>query len=318
MNTLFSAILVGVDDAEPSRQAVSLAARLAREHDGRLILCHSVNWLSLVAQTEASGVYIDPTPIIDGMKEQGEALLAEAAAIAKGMGIDAERRNVEGEPAENLLKTAADERCSLILMGTHGRRGVGRFFIGSTTESVLRASTIPVLTLRPGEKIAPAAHHCFERIVVGVDDSEPSDAAIKTIVELPAADRRHVTFCAVADLETVIGAYGYHYVDIQESLHQQAQRTIDRAIAAARANNVEADGFVIEGRTREELLAAAKSENADLVVLGSHGRRGVRRFFLGSVAEGIVRSSHVPVLVVRSVAPAQAPVVTPKRDAAAV
>jgi nucleotide-binding universal stress UspA family protein len=283
-SSLYSRIIVGVDDSEPSKDAVALAARLASEHGGALVLGNSVDWLPLIAELESSGAIVDPTPVVDGLKEQGRTLLAQAAAAAKRWGIEAKTCPMEGDPAENLLREAAASDCSLIVLGTHGRRGVGRLLIGSTTEAVLRGSNLPVLTIRPGAASAAGTRRCFERVVVGIDDSEPSDAAVATVCALPAEELRRVVFCSVAGV----------------AIDKEAQRVVERAVACARVHGIVAEGRVLDGNTERAVIAAALQEQADLIVLGSHGRRGMRRFFLGSVAEGIVRTAPVPVLVVRA------------------
>jgi nucleotide-binding universal stress UspA family protein len=298
-SSLYSRIIVGVDDSEPSKEAVALAARLASEHGGALVLVHSVDWLPLIAELESSGAIVDPTPVVDGLKEQGRALLAQAAAAAKRSGIEAKRCAMEGDPAENLLREATASECSLIVLGTHGRRGVGRLLIGSTTEAVLRGSDLPVLTIRPGETTAAGTRRCFERVVVGIDDSEPSDAAVATVCALPAGELRRVVFCSVAGVAIVIGDRTYHEAAMDD-FNKEAQRVVERAVAAARAHGIAAEGRVLDGNTEHAVIAAAVQEQADLIVLGSHGRRGMRRFFLGSVAEAIVRTAPVPVLVVRT------------------
>lgn len=300
MNTLFSRILVGIDGSEPSDKALAFAARLTHEHAGSLVLCHAVNWMPLVAQVESTGALIDPTPLIDGLREQGESLLVRAAQTTQHFGIQAERFVFEGDPAESILRVAAEQACGLIVMGTHGRTGLGRLLIGSTAEAVLRGSTIPVLTVRPDIKIAAETRRCFERIVVGIDDSELSDAAMETAFAFPVEDRRHVLLCSVADVTTVFGGSGVYYGAMTQELRREAQRIVDSAVASARAQGVTAEGRAVNGRTGTELLAAAHEQEADLIVVGSHGRRGLRRFFLGSVAENIVRSAPVPVLVVRT------------------
>ena len=304
MSDLFSRILVGVDDSQPATDAVALAARLAHEHGGQLLLCYSVNWLPLVAQAEsaAAGALIDPNTIIESLNKRGNILLAQATQTAKRFGIDAQPRTVEGEPAESLLQLAVTAQCSLIAMGTHARTGLSRLFIGSTTEAVLRGSRIPVLTVHPGITIAREARRCFERIVVGIDDSDPSDAAIEAVIALPAADRRQVLFYSIADIDTSIGGYGYNHTAVLVSLREQAQDVVDAAVASARACSIWAEGRVVDGSTQQALITAAQQQQADLIVLGSHGRRGLRRFFLGSVAESVVRSACVPVLVVRPAA----------------
>lgn len=306
MASLFSTIVVGVDGSEPSINAVTFGARLAREHDGRLILCNAANWIPVVAQLETAAPF-DPNPLIEGMREQGDTLLREAREVAKAHGVLALPRATDGEPVEGILQIARDEGAHVVVMGTHGRRGLGRAVIGSTTEALLRASDIPVLTVRG--KASDAARRCFERLFVAIDDSEPSDAAVGAVLALPAEDRAHVTFASVADADSATGLRGhFHDAMIRKVLRDRAQHIVDRALDSAGSMHVSAQGRVIEGTTDCEVLAAAREDNADLIVMGSHGRRGIQRFLLGSIAEKIVRSAPVPVLVVRSAAPESASV----------
>ncbi len=307
MSSLFDRILVAIDDSEPAKAAVALGARLAREHDGELVLCHFVNWLPLIAELESTGAVIDPKPTIDALIRTAEAVLAQAVQDASGFGVVAKSELLEGEPAKGILSLAVKLRCGLIVMATHARGGLGRLFIGSTTEAVLRASSVPVLTVRPGTVVPTRSRSCFERIVVGADESEPARAAIDTVIRQAAADDCHVLFCSVVDIDSVVGARGYYDTAIHASLYDDAQRVVDRAVVEARANDVAAEGRIAEGSASRALVAVAKRENADLIVTGSHGRSGVRRVFLGSVAETIVRTSPVPVLVVRSGARIAAP-----------
>lgn len=286
MSNVFSRILVGVDDSDASKAALTYATRLACEHGGELLIIHSVNWLPLVAQMASSGAFVDTTPVVDDLKAEGEALLDRAFDAAQRGGAYAQRRALEGEPAKNILEQAAEAKCSVIVMGTHGRQGLERLFVGSTTEAVLRGSAIPVLTVRPGMTFTAPGKRCFERIVAGIDESEPSTAALQTILDLPPEDRQYVIFYSVA------GA--------SEDEQDQAHRVIGKAVGLANARGISAKGRVIAGHPDEALIAAAQKQAADLIVLGSHGRDGLQRLFLGSVAEGVVRKSPVPVLVVRT------------------
>jgi nucleotide-binding universal stress UspA family protein len=279
---------------------LALAVRLAREHGGRLVLTHAVNWRPLITEVAASGAVIDPDPIIADLRRDAEALLAVALGRTREAGIDAVACVPDGEPAEQLLARARDERCTLIVMGTHGREGFEHLLIGSTTEAILRGSTIPVLTVRSNTKVAGDERRCFARIVAGIDDSEPSDAAIAVVAGLPAEDRREVVFCSVADGEDIPGGRGYYWADVQEAMRGHAQVVVDRAVALASARGIAAEGAVLDGHACDALIDFASARDADLIVVGSHGRRGLRRFFLGSVAECIVRRSNVPVLVARA------------------
>jgi nucleotide-binding universal stress UspA family protein len=260
--------------------------RLAREHGGELILCNSVDWLPIVSETASTGEMIDTAPIVDELKAGGVALLHRAAEVAASSGIVAQKRALEGEPARQVLETALDAKCTLIVIGTHDRHGLDHLFVGSTTAGVLRASMIPVLTVRSNVRPAAETRRCFERILVGIDESEPTEAAIQTVLDLPAEDRAYVSFYSVA-------AAG-------SDAHEQALRVVGKAVAAAEGRGVSAKGHVVQGEPSAALTAAAQSEAADLIVLGSHGRRGFQHLFLGSVAEHVVRSAAIPVLVIRS------------------
>jgi len=286
MSNVFSRILVGIDDSEAAQAALSFGVRLAREHAGELLLANVVNWMPIISEAVSSGAIVDTTSIVEDLKAAGRDQLDRAVADAKRHGVDARTRVAEGEPATQILATAADAKCSLIVMGTHGRQGLNRLFLGSTAEAVLRESTVPVLMVRAGSKQPDAGRRCFERIAVGIDESEPSQAALQTVLDLATADRCSVDFYSVARSD----------VDAR----QQAMRVIGIAVAAANGRGMAAKSHVVAGDPKEALLARAQQSEADLIVLGSHGRRGLERFFIGSVAEHVVRQSPIPVLVVRA------------------
>lgn len=286
MTNIFSRILVAIDDCDASKAALTYATRLASEHGAQLVICHSVNWLPIIAQIASSDAFVDITPIVDDLKAEGEALLDRASEMAKRAGVQAKRLALEGEPAKNILEQAAEAKCGVIVMGTHGRQGLERLFVGSTTEAVLRESTIPVLTVRPGITFAAPGKRCFERIVIGIDESGPSIAALETVLGLPPEDRQYLVIYSVARAT--------------DEEQDQAHRIIGKAVSMANARGISAKGRVITGHPDEALIAAAQRSAADLIVLGSHGRQGLHRLFLGSVAEGVVRKSPVPVLVVRT------------------
>ena len=209
----------------------------------------------------------------------------------------AQGRLVDGEPAAGMLELAATEACTLIVVATHNRSGFEHFFVGSTTEAVLRGSMIPVLTVRGGEELVRPGRS-FQHIIVGIDDSEPSDAALTTVIEFPAEDRIRVQLVGVAGEAFIVGGPEYHRAALDE-IHEGTECVIDAARATARKRGCLFEGRVIDGHAVAALVATAEHDKADLIVVGSHGRRGLRRLILGSVAERVVESSPVPVLVVR-------------------
>jgi nucleotide-binding universal stress UspA family protein len=253
-----------------------------------------------MADASSAGVITDAQAIIDGLKEEADDSLARGLAVAKRLGVEADRYDPEGNPADEILALAREHAASLIVMGTHARHGIARMFIGSTTEAVLRGSTSPVLTLRSDPAPGREAEPCIQRVLVAVDDSPPSDAALAAAYALPAGDRRELLVYSVVELEAPPGlAAAAAY---ERERHAEARATIERAIGAARAHGFEVQGCALEGKPADVIIEAARKHNVDLIVVGSHGRRGLRRFFLGSVAEHIVRNAAVPTLVIRTAA----------------
>jgi nucleotide-binding universal stress UspA family protein len=296
--SIFSRIFVAIDYGEQARQAVILGARLAREHGGELHLGHAINWAPLVAEVSSTAQPVDAGVITEGLNKRSQTLIADAIKLAKTYGVDAVTHTGEGKAPEVVLDLAAQCDCTLIVMGTHGRKGLDLAFLGSTTNAVLRLSALPVLTIRPGEHTADLPRRVFERIMVGIDDSGPSDAAIATVVALPAEDRQVLTFCSVAD-EHLMGAWSEVESGMVQVLQADAQSVVTKALAVASQNGVTADGFVLAGSPTDSLINFAVQKQSDLMVVGSHGRRGAQRVILGSLAEALVRTAPVPVLVVR-------------------
>jgi nucleotide-binding universal stress UspA family protein len=301
MNSIFSRIFVGIDDSEQAKAAVTLAARLAREHRGELVLCHAVQSMVPAGRSASGGATIDPV-LDDASAKCAQAVLDAGAERAIPFGIIAERHMVEGDAANGILRVAGETGCGLIVIGTRHGVGVQQLLIGSVTNAVLRASTLPVLTVGRAVKFAEAGRRCFERIFVATDDSEPSQAAIETAFRLPPEDRRKLVFCSVADIDHGVDAERYAPETgdptFGNRLTARAETIAGRASALAHARGVDAESRVLEGNPSEALIAAAVQERSDLIVIGSHGRRGIQRLLLGSIAETVVRTAPIPVLVV--------------------
>jgi nucleotide-binding universal stress UspA family protein len=243
----FNSVLVPYDGSEPARAALAQALALLQP-SARLIVVTVVNEAPVMAETAAGTVVYDPGDLLDALDEEGRRYLAEAVSRCAGANVVPETDMVHDLPVPAILATAKKHGCDLIVMGTHARTGVERLFLGSTTEGVLRWSDVPVLTIRAEDAVQAQP---FTTALVGIADSEASDAAVALAARLEPSFQTHVVPIHVAE-------------------HP-------------------ADG----------LLAAAHENRATVIVVGSHGRRGLRGFFLGNVAESVVRSSDVPVLVVR-------------------
>lgn len=173
---MYQRILVAVDGSPTSNRGLEEAVRLARLTGGRLRLIHCIDDLSLSLAMGAygmdgAGAYVGDW--ITALRASGEALLREAAAVAQAAGVPAETlmgADFAGPVWEQIVTEAGKWKADLIVLGTHGRRGIGRAVLGSSAELVLRHAEVPVLLIRQAEP-APA-----------------KDAAQATVrVSLPAA-----------------------------------------------------------------------------------------------------------------------------------
>jgi len=141
-------ILVPVDGSATSTKALAAALNIAREANGRVRLVHAVDVLAHLAGFGASG------QVFAIVREAGERVLAEAADLAKAAGVPCESVLFD-KPGERLGETMAREASTwgadLVVVGTHGRRGVQRALLGSGAEEIIRLATVPVLVIRHGD-----------------------------------------------------------------------------------------------------------------------------------------------------------------------
>lgn len=210
-----------------------------------------------------------------------------------------------GRVANELL--AAAQPGDLLVMTTHGRSGLGRWFLGSVAEEVVRRATVPVWLVRVSdtESTPPA----IRRIVVPLDGSPlaeealPAARALATRLHVPV---RLVTVIDVSGtLALELAAAAVSTSRLEETLIRlfaEAESRLARACERLRHAGVETNTEVRHDSPAQAIVAAAQP--GDLIVMTSHGRTGLSRWFLGSVAEAVIRRASVPVLLVRSTAPA--------------
>jgi nucleotide-binding universal stress UspA family protein len=281
-NAPFSRVLVPYDGSEPAQAALRLALNLARGGATLTVL-----------------TIVDEMPVTQAGNAQGRVVLDEAAARCRAAGIEPQLTLIHERVVTGILAAAATGQCDLIVMGTHTRTGIARAFLGSTAEGVLRSSSIPVLTVHPMDRIADPP---FATSLVAIDDSEPADIATELAARLARLTGARIIACHAIDATGIADAsvalsFGLVPAQLDETLRREAVSTVNGSLA--RAGLPESTPVVIiDGGSARAIVATAEDRRADAIIVGTHGRRGLRRFALGSVAESIVRTSSVPVLVV--------------------
>ncbi|WP_404301481.1 universal stress protein [Alicycliphilus denitrificans] len=146
---MYEKILVPVDGSPTSLQGLREAIQISKLSGGRMKLLHVVDDLSFMTSLEA-GVMVT-ADILQLMREAGEKLLGEALAEVRAAGLDADTQLIEswsGRVSDVVVAQARDWGARLIVLGTHGRRGVGRMLLGSDAEQIARLAPVPVLLVR--------------------------------------------------------------------------------------------------------------------------------------------------------------------------
>jgi nucleotide-binding universal stress UspA family protein len=294
----FKRILVPFDGNDASFIALDYGIALAKA-GGTLTIMHVVDDRELVGDLAATEMGFDPTDSLADMERKGLALLDAGSRRARDAGIEPENELVHGGTVPSILAMQQRLGCDLVIAGTHGRSGAMRAIMGSTTEGVLRLSPVPVMTIRAAARRAKEGS-LLERAVVAIDDSPPAEAALLLAATLSPSMGTHLSLCTAIDthhLHDMAHQYGYDPTPFLQDLFTEARHDLQPLLARA---GLRADDLVVlDGQAVDEILKFAEYRDADVIVIGSHGRRGLSRLILGSVAEGVVRRSLIPVLVVR-------------------
>ena len=272
-------LLFPTDGSTCATHALAHAADLARRHRAELHVLHV------------------RAPRHDALRLNGEAVPdALAAAVAGARPVRAEAR--ASSPTLGILDYADRHDVDLIVMGTHGRAGVDRLILGSVTQEVVRLASCPVLTVRPDVEATALS---VARILAPVDFSADSWLAVAYAEHLAAL------YGARLDLLHVVETLpSYGLVDIPATYPAPSEEQEAATCTALLDLAHEAGGppvalepHVVAGNPTIGVLEAVEALAPDLLVLPTHGRSGLKRLVLGSVAEQAVRRASCPVLVVR-------------------
>ena len=275
----FRRLLVPIDLGPASAHALELALAIAAKDDADVTLLHAF-WIPPIAY--ANGVAVPCERIAEGAREEVDALVA----ATKKRWPRVERAWVDGEPRRAIADVARERRPDLIVMGTHGRRGIPRALVGSVAANVVRTSPVPVLTTP-----ARLEKATIRRVLAATDFGEPARHAAHLGAELAASFDAGLTLLHAYEVPALLSDAAS-----REAIARQARLALDATVADVQKVLPSADGELGNGDPREVILEAARARNADLIVMGTRARRGLSRLLLGSVAEAIVRTSPVPVL----------------------
>ncbi len=306
-------ILMARDFSSCSEHALAYALDLARRMDATLhVLYADTRHDALLAPDEPQ------MPVGEKARDVIRRLLDpdEAAPLAFDPGDlrveHAMTRDVA--PARAILDYAREHDIDLIVMGTHGRRGVRRMLLGSVAREVVQRAPCPVLTVRPRPR-TPSAPPSVERLLVPVDFSAHARAALvhaKALAGLYGAsiDLLHVIEEYVHPAFYTTGIYASIY-DATPDIEQKSREVLRRLVEETPGPDVPVTVHVRPGRAADAIVQEAEALGSDLVVMSTHGLTGLEHFLIGSVAEHVVQSVECPVFTLKAFGKMLVPVPQP-------
>jgi nucleotide-binding universal stress UspA family protein len=293
-------ILLAIDSSTVSRQVLEEAAARPWPEDTTFCIVSAVD----------VGRFAELPVLIDDSKRECEKIVKAGAALLAQAKLPATTEVLTGSPRRVVSDFAAQWGADLILVGSHGRGAIGRFFLGSVAQGILQTARCSVEIVRfPGSGSAPSSHAM--KILVPTDGSACSLAGVRSLAIRPWPAGTIFKVLSVEEpvkmpmpMEASSLAAVYPPSLLEELIvaaHTQAQ---DGAEAARKILSDSTRGLTVEtlmptGDPRGVILDTSDAWPADLIVLGSHGLRGFDRFLIGSVAESVAIHGRCSVEVIR-------------------
>jgi len=276
-------ILVAYDGSATARNGLAVACQLAKE-DKSWIKVLSV-LPGYIGDLELVGV----SNIKETIEGPGKKLLAEAQEIADREDVHILSNTAQGEPYDKIVHVADDENCDLIVMGRRGTHQLERELVGSVTARVIGFTKKDVLVVPDGAKLTR------KNILLATDGSPSCETAVDRAIKLAKDHSAKLTAVSVVYTNDEYLALAPGVV---EDLIGKAKEKLATIKQKGKEAGVEIQTLVKEGEAFEAITTLAQNSNVDLIVMGSHGKKGLQRLLMGSVTERTIGYATCPVLVV--------------------
>jgi nucleotide-binding universal stress UspA family protein len=298
-------ILCPVDFSEFSRHAFDRAVAVARSYGADVTVLHVLPVPSAVPALPYGPEGPGPFGFEAVDRDRTLAELLRFLAAEQSIGVPLhyviiESPSVQQETCLQISRLSAD----LVVMGTHGRSGFNRFFLGSVAEKTLRTSRVPVLVVPPRlPDVVPAGRDPFRSIVCAVDFSDDSARALGYAASLGQHAGGRLTLLHSVEPMPVaydpMWAVNFDIVGYEQALENSAKAQLQKFVQPI-ATGGDVETIVTTGKAYKEILRVATERQADLIVLGVHGRNALDRLVFGSTTEHVVRRATCPVLAVQA------------------
>jgi nucleotide-binding universal stress UspA family protein len=294
-------ILCATDFSAASEPAWEEAQLLARVLGAELLLLHVVPLVLVPMEGYLpTRMYQE---LVEGAEREAQARLDAMLTKLGDPALKARSRIVEGSAALRILDVAREEGSDLLVVGTHGRTGMGRVLLGSVADRIVRSARRPVVTVRPQPVGARPAR--LARILYVTDFSPTARTAWSWVLELAgvtgaAVDFLHVTAQPVPDRHLSPELVARMAALLEEHGEAEAQQFLQQSERdrPGRLPGERVQVLIGRGVVEDQIVHWAQARGADLIVMGTHGWSGLLRWMLGSVAHHLLQAAPCPVLTV--------------------
>ncbi len=301
--TRIERILFPTDFSAFSTQALRHALALARKFKARLKVIHVIPQIMQAAESMYATA---PWLLTPEARKKIEEQMRGFMSPAREAHLDYEVAVCEGDPWREILAAAEQMQPDLVVMGTHGRSGLERLFLGSVAEKLIRRLPCSVLTLSHEEGHTWEAPGLVTRILCATDFSDTSAEALAFALTLAEKNQAAITLLHVIDNLPDIGDPRYPSLPVlsklREDYEQSALERLAQTIEPFAERAVKIETRVAVGRAYKEILRLAVEDRADLIVIGAQGHGPVEHLLSGSNAQHVIRRATCPVLTVRPMA----------------
>ena len=297
-------ILVPLDGSPLAEQVLPCAMALSRGLGAELVLLGAV---SIPPDTEEildrAGVRADA--LLEELRAEATEHLCQVVDELRDRGMEARHVIQKGPAAEAIVRYAEQMDVRQIVMATHGYNGPNRWTHGSVAERVVQSASVPVLLMRVKEMQYrdPRQPVCFQRILVPLDGSVRAERVLPVVMPIAEALGCELVLFQVPIVyvsDWMTGDWSMPVQGILAAAEQDARTYLEYIASRLQRNGLEVSIATEIGAVAASIIQYAEDTGVDLIAMCTHGRTGLRRWTLGSVADRVLRAGRVPLLLVRA------------------
>lgn len=299
-----SRILVPLDGSTLAEHALPCATALAQELPAELILLRAVS-VPPDLQELLENMAPETPALVQRLKSQAQDYLQKISSQLEETGLDVHMTVRQGPAAETIVNYIQEKNVQQIVMSTHGYSGISRWTHGSVAERVLQSADVPVLLVHAKSRTTSkiGSRMSCERILVPLDGSSIAEQVLPPATSIGRALKARIILFRVPIVQVASSLLGEWHMPVEgvfETAEQDAQIYLDQVAKRLRTQSIQVSTAMRIGGVANAIVEYAEVNDIDLIAMCTHGRTGLARWALGSVADRVLRASQVPLLLVRA------------------